>query len=192
MSCRADDLKAPKLIMSESGHTCPGCGLVMPPSDSAAYDGYYNTSPECWSLYSEVLAEEYSNAVLWGQVHQLTVDAYAVQHAGGPHPDKSVGIHLSGLYLMLEQDASPPEVSSFHKQLARSIEEWPDFDPPSLQDDDRLTVMEVALAASVAEHIERSREWANQVWNAWTPCHDRVAELVANHLDQSAHPSGER
>lgn len=159
----------------------------MPSSDSAAYDGYYNTSPECWSIYSEVLAEEYGNAVLYGQVHQLTVDAYAVQHAGGPHPDKSVGIHLSGLYLMLQQYASPPEVPSFHKQLARSIEEWPHFEPPSPQDDDRLTVFDVALAESVKEHIDRSRKWANQVWKAWDPYHEVVTELVANHLDRDAH-----
>ena len=76
--------------------TCPGCGLRMPVSEGAAYDGYYNTSPECWSVYTEVLGAEYSNPVLFGQVHQLTVDTYAVQHPGGLHPDKSIAIHLAG------------------------------------------------------------------------------------------------
>ena len=32
--------------------TCPGCGLRMPVSDTAAYEGYYNTSPECWDVKS--------------------------------------------------------------------------------------------------------------------------------------------
>lgn len=189
--CRADDLKVFKLIMSEPDHICPGCGLAMPPSDSAGYDGYYNTSPECWSLYSEVLGEEYGNAILYGQVHQLTVDAYAVQHAGGSHPDKSVGVHLTGLYLMLEQDASPPEVPSFHKQLAQSIDEWPSFDPPSPHAQDPLTILDVALAESVEEHTERSRKWAKQLWDAWTPYQDVVAKLADEHLDWNTHRAGE-
>lgn len=155
----------------------------MPPSEMAVYDGYYNTSPECWSVYSEVLSKEYSNAVLYGQVHQLTVDAYAVQHAGGSHPDKSVGIHLAGLYLILEQEVSPPDVPSLHKRLARSVEQWPHFDPPVPQDEKQLTVLQVALADAVEEHLERSREWANQIWEMWTPYHDVIAKLTAQHLD---------
>jgi hypothetical protein len=73
----------------------------MPRSATASYAGYYNTSPECWEVYTEVLGAEFSNAVLFGQVHQLTVATYAVQHAGGPHSEKSIGVHLTGLYLTL-------------------------------------------------------------------------------------------
>lgn len=65
-------------LVFQDSETCPGCGLTMPGSDTAAYEGDYNTSPECWSVYAEVLAEEYSNSVLYSQVHQLTVDTYAV------------------------------------------------------------------------------------------------------------------
>jgi hypothetical protein len=67
----------------------------MPRQPGAARHAYYNASPECWTVYSETLGAEYSRPVIFGQVHQLTVDAYAVQHAGGEHPDKSVGIHLA-------------------------------------------------------------------------------------------------
>ena len=35
--------------------TCPGCGLTMPVNGRAVYDGYYHTSAECWSVYTEVL-----------------------------------------------------------------------------------------------------------------------------------------
>lgn len=171
--------------MSSSLHPCPGCGLALPPSDTAPYDGYYNTSAECWSVYSEVLAEEYSNAVLYGQVHQLTVDTYAVQHAGGGHPDKSVGIHLAGLYLMLEQDISPPEVPSFHSQLAQAVEAWPHFAPPD-DPNDLPTVLEVGLADSMEEHAERSRAWAESIWAAWSAHHDAVSRLVDRHLDRES------
>jgi hypothetical protein len=85
---------------------CPGCGLRMPARQTTTSRGYYNVSDECWDLYTEVLATEYSNAFLFGQVHQLTVDSYAVQHAGGPHPDKSLDVHLFGLYLGLQKGYS--------------------------------------------------------------------------------------
>ncbi|MGZ8851740.1 MAG: DUF5946 family protein, partial [Thermoanaerobaculia bacterium] len=42
---------------------CPGCGLVMPRDARAPKDGYYDCSAECWSVYTEVLAKEYGNAV---------------------------------------------------------------------------------------------------------------------------------
>jgi hypothetical protein len=77
---------------------CPGCRMKMPPDESAAYDGYYDCSPECWGVYSEVLGQQFSNAIVFSHVHQLTVDAYALQHAGGKHKDKSVVIHLCGLH----------------------------------------------------------------------------------------------
>src|ERR1051326_8735861 len=83
---------------------CPGCGLRMPARNTATTSrGYYNVSDECWDLYTEVLATEYGKAFLFGQVHQMTVDSYAVQHAGGPHPDKSLDVHLLGLSPELEK-----------------------------------------------------------------------------------------
>jgi len=85
----------------------------MPDSDTAIYYGYFNASPECWMVFTEVLEAEFSNAVLFGQVHRLTVDAYAVQHAGGPHPDKSIAVHLSGLHLMPSKASVPQRSPNF-------------------------------------------------------------------------------
>ena len=109
---------------------CPGCGLVMPRRDAATSHGYYNASPECWLVYTEVLAAEYSNAVLFGQIHQLTVDAYAVQHAGGEHPDKSVDVHLCGLHLALEGGHKPPTIPPILQRIASRVDVWPHFAPP--------------------------------------------------------------
>src|SRR5215467_14647334 len=64
---------------------CPGCGLAMPKRLEATGHEYINASPECWSVYTEVLEAEYSNPLLFAQVHQLTVDTYAAQHPGGKH-----------------------------------------------------------------------------------------------------------
>ena len=96
---------------------CPGCGLELPPG-KRTYGRKFHASAECWSVFEEVLAAEFQNPVLFGQVHQLTVDAYAVQHAGGRHPDKSVCIHLVGLYLALERGVAPVDVPRQLQRLA--------------------------------------------------------------------------
>jgi hypothetical protein len=153
---------------------CPGCGLTMPRRDTARNDGYYNASPECWSVYTEVLAAEYSNAVLFGQVHQLTVDTYAVQHAGGPHPDKSVFIHLSGLHLVLERGLRPTTVPPLLQQLATRMQSWPHYQPPA--DVGPLTVCDIALAE---DHGTLVRQWALQVWRAWSAHHPEIARIVS-------------
>lgn len=164
-----------------SANACPGCGLEMPPDEGAAYDGYYHCSPECWSVYTEVLGAEFGDPVLFGRVHQLTVDAYAAQHAGGRHPDKSVGIHLAGLHLVLERGYPARRISPLHQRLAGGVESWPHFAQPPHAGG--TTVLDVALADTPEEHAERVRRWAGEVWDAWAGHHDAVAALVSRHLD---------
>src|SRR5690348_13465075 len=114
----------------ESEGTCPGCGLVMPKRDGASGHEYINASPECWSVYTEVLEAEYSNPLLFAQVHQLTVDTYAAQHPGGKHPDKSLDIHLAGLHLVLERGLSQNIISQCRQRLATAVKAWPHFKAP--------------------------------------------------------------
>ena len=159
---------------------CPGCGLTMPPRKTNTSGSYYNTSIECWDLYTEVLATEYSNAVLFGQVHQLTVDTYAVQHAGGPHPDKSVAVHLCGLYLGLEKGIRSPYVPPLLQRLVPAIDVWPHYEPPA--EKAVLTVFDVAICDSSEDHIRVVREWARSVWDCWSQYHTEVATLVSQHL----------
>jgi hypothetical protein len=148
----------------------------MPHRDAAGYHGYYNASPECWLVYTEVLANEYSNAVLFGQVHQLTVDSYAVQHAGGPHPDKSVDIHLCGLHLVLVEGMKPVTVPPVLQRIASAVDAWPHFVPPPQIAS--ITVFDVALAKTMSDHIETVKRWARLVWDAWSEHHAAVAELA--------------
>jgi Family of unknown function (DUF5946) len=155
---------------------CPGCGLEAPPS-GRGYDRKFFASAECWTLFEEVLAREFQNAVLFGQVHQLTVDAYAVQHAGGAHPDKSVSIHLAGLCLMQERGVAPVDVPRLLQRLA-GRRSWPHLEPPA----DRAwrTVRDVAATDSPRAHAERVREWAADVWRAWSRHHGAARELLEN------------
>jgi hypothetical protein len=127
-----------------------------------------------------VLGAEFGDAILFGQVHQLTVDTFAVQHAGGRHPDKSVAIHLAGLYLMLERGVRPTGVPPLFQKLAATISDWPHFSPPDV--DWPATVWDVALAGSAEEHAARSREWAETVWRGWSAHHDAIAEFATARL----------
>jgi hypothetical protein len=162
---------------------CPGCGLEMP-EGRGTNDGYYNASPECWSVYTEVLGAEFQNAPLFGQVHSLTVDSYAAQHAGGPHPDKSVCVHLMGLHLVLDRGIAPTGVPPHLQRLAAAVKSWPHFPTPEARGE--LTVYDLATAASAVEHARLVRLWAAQVWQAWRDHHAAIAELAARHLDLPA------
>ena len=151
----------------------------MPLDSRAAYDGSYNCSPECWAIYSEVLGFEFSNAVVFGQVHQMTVDAYALQHAGGHHPDKSVVIHLAGLHAAFDLRLHQVTIPRLLQCLANSAKTWPHFEPPSWMGP--LTIFEVALASSSVEHVLRVRKWASFVWEAWSPYHRQIAIFTEKH-----------
>lgn len=149
----------------------------MPRTPGALNTSYFHASPECWTVFGEVLAAEYSNAVLFGQVHQITVDAYAAQHAGGQHPHKSVGIHLSGLYLVFVKDMRPMAVAPMLQAIASSVQAWPEFPPPPVPA--ARTILDVALCAGNWEnHVRAVREWGLDVWRSWQPWHRAVHEIV--------------
>ena len=154
--------------------SCPGCGIEISLSERS-YDRKFNASAECWSLFEEVLAAEYQNAALFEEVHQLTVDTYAVQHAGGRHPDKSVCIHLAGLCLALEWGVAPVKVPRFLRRLAGRAS-WPHLAPPAERAP--LTVRDVAAADSPQTHALRVRKWAAEVWRIWAPHHDAARGLL--------------
>lgn len=156
---------------------CPGCGAELA-AGALPYRGYYNTSAECWSEYTHVLAVEYQDTALFAQVHQLTVDAYAVQHAGGPHPDKSVAVHLVGLYLVLERDFKPFDVPPRLQALSAAVANWQHFEVPKRRA--VLTAHDLAKAGSTQEHATRVREWADQIWTMWGAHHPAIAALAEN------------
>ena len=173
--------------MMSNDAVCPGCGLLMPQKESLECNSYYNVSPECWELYTEVLAAEYSNAFLFGRIHQLTVDSYAVQHAGGKHPDKSVMIHLIGLHLAFVRGFQSFQIPAMLQKIASAVHTWPHFEP--LEEKVPITVFDVALSSNAEEHIEIVRKWAGLIWNAWSSVHLETARFVSEQIDVSPLPS---
>jgi hypothetical protein len=154
---------------------CPGCGLTAETVSTQTH-AYIAASPSCWAVYGEVLAREYSNPELASRAHQLTVDAYAAQHPGPGHPDKSVDVHLVGLHLMLDRGAVHERMPYLRKYLVDTAREWPQFPPPS--DLGELRVDSVASAIEPAFHIEAARAWSESVWRAWSERHAAVIDLA--------------
>jgi hypothetical protein len=152
---------------------CPGCGSLFPDIEGPAHR-YMESSPGCWAAYGEVLAREYGNPALFGQVHRLTVDAYAVQHPGQPSPQsiQSVALHLISLCLILEYGATPQTATAALQEGARARGRYLWLPPPACPGS--LTVAEVRSATEAATHDSMVRRWAAAAWSAWSPHHSTV------------------
>ena len=108
--------------------TCPGCGLQLPAS-GLSWDMRRNASSECWQLYGEVQGFALNHLELVRDFHQLTVDAYAAQHAprqaAGEIPPISVAYALVGLHLALDRGACGGKVRAAHQRMGKPDPSWP-------------------------------------------------------------------
>ena len=133
---------------------------------------YYGCSPACWARYGEVLAREFQDPAYFG-LHQLTVDAYAVQHPGIPERRaiQSVALHLITLGMIVENRFDPGQGPRLHRRIVeRPSFDW--LDPPPMEG--RMTVLDVVSAQRPREHQRLVRAWAEDVWQAWAPHHQVV------------------
>jgi Family of unknown function (DUF5946) len=163
--------------------TCPGCGLQLPAS-GLPWDPRRNASPECWQLYGEVQGFALEHLELVRDLHQLSVDAYAAQHAprqaAGEIPPISVAYALVGLHLALDRGASGAEVHAAHQRMGKPDPSWPRL--PAPRRTGAMTVFDIAAAGamvgSVAGHTKAVRAWAAAVWQAWAAQHATVTALA--------------
>lgn len=169
--------------VGEEPRVCPGCRLALP-ADGWPLDRRVNASPECWHRYTAILGHEAEHVALLGRLHQLTVDAYAAQHAGDPSPPISTAFALIGLHLALDEGWSGSAVRAAHQFLAARNPTWPLFGAP--EGSDWLTVADVALARNPVAHAERVERWAASVWNAWQPSHAAIRGWAERVLPASA------
>jgi hypothetical protein len=158
---------------------CPGCGVELP-GDGSPADPRRNATASCWQLYGELAGYEGQHMVELGQHHQMMVDAYGAQHAGGTARAIGPAFGLIGLYLAFEQGWSGSEVRDAHHWLAERFDAWPEFQP--LATAATVTVEDVALTGTVDERAAALRAWAAAVWESWRPEHLRVAALLDERL----------
>lgn len=152
---------------------CPGCGASVPDVAEMRDDPYIGSAPGCWLLYSEVLAREYGD-LRYTPAHQLTVDAYAVQHPGRPErrTARSVAIHLVGLCLSLERERGPIELPRLRQRLAPAKRVFPWLSPPDSLGE--VTIVDVHDAENAEGHRATVDRWARSAWEAWSPHHAQV------------------
>jgi len=158
---------------------CPGCGVSLP-GPSVPGDPRRNASAACWRLYGEVVGYEFAHLAMLGRRHQLMVDTYGAQHAGPAVPAIGPAFSLIGLRMSLDEGANGLEVRAAHQFLAQQFRDWPIFDRPPRSA--TLTVFDVAMAASPAEHERILVDWAQDVWAEWTSVQAEIAALVRERL----------
>ena len=162
--------------------TCPGCGISLPTGDGPRHP-YIGASASCWDRYGELLAREFGD-VAYFRIHQVTVDAYAVQHPGKPERRaiQSVGLHLMTLGLFVEHGADPSMGPALHRRLiGRPQFQW--LEPPAVKG--RLTVLDPLTATTAEAHREAVGAWARDVWDTWSAHHKTVRGWLAESLASS-------
>jgi hypothetical protein len=135
---------------------CIGCGVELPAVEGPVHR-YLESSPACWAAYGVLLAREYTDPA-YRTLHKLSVDSYAVQHAGHPSPQtiQSAVVHLVRLCLVLE-DGVPFDAATATMQVVaarKGAYHW--LEPPA--DRGQFTLADVGTAATPAEHAQ-IRTW---------------------------------
>lgn len=152
---------------------CPGCGVRLLVSD-AFPDDRFNASPECWQLYGEMTAYTLTRGYE-AFIHQVAIDAYAAQHFGKNVRPIGNFFPLITLYLVCEKGYTGRQAQHMHGLLARRSKTWPTFTPP--HDVGAVTIADVMRAHPGEPRDAIIHQWAQSVWEAWAPEHERVKSL---------------
>jgi hypothetical protein len=149
---------------------CIGCGAEVGDIEYPVH-GEMRTSPGCWALFCEVLEREFSNSEYW-PVHQLTVDAYALQHAG-----HNPALHLLALCLRLERGLSAEQILPIMRAANGLKAGLPAVGAPRAV---TLTVLSVHAARNEWEHIASVTDWAQSVWHSFSDSHEAIRAAATN------------
>ncbi|MCX5206482.1 DUF5946 family protein [Streptomyces sp. NBC_00237] len=167
--------------------SCPGCGLAAP-ATGGPLPAERVASAECWQRYGELLARSYTVADC-RHVHQLVVDSYVAQHAGGEsrREIQTVALCLMTLCLFVEDDADPREGPALHRRMMAdrpAYFHWLE-PPPQIG---LMTAADVLAARDAVEHERLVRAWSRGVWRAWAPHHATIRGWNARALTRPDTP----
>lgn len=113
-------------------------------------------------------------------IHQLAVDAYALQHATPATKPIGVAFPLIGLYLHIEKGFNGKEVQRAHVRLGKQRKQWPRFAMP--EDRGSVTLGDVLRAAPGPDRDQTIEKWCRSAWEAWCDSHEQVRRLVKAEL----------
>jgi hypothetical protein len=148
-----------------SDDVCEDCGAAVAQGKAG-----------CLSLFEEILAREFSD-YRYGKIHRLTVDAYSLQHPDAyMRSGKSFAAHLTGMCAALEYEDALAINHTVQKWLSTN----PTIEKPAQIPAQRgkLTITYLHSAGDAEEHTSRVREWARDVWGAWSAHHQLARRLI--------------
>ncbi len=152
-----------------SDDICEDCGAVIAEGKVG-----------CIKLFEETIAKEFSD-YRYGKIHRLTVDAYCLQHPEPyMHSGKSFAAHLTGMCAAFEYEDALAVNQTVQKWLSTN----PKIDKPAQLPEQRgnLTITYIHDASNADEHAERVKEWARDVWGAWSEHHNLAKQLIKEAL----------
>lgn len=148
-----------------SKDVCEECGAVVAEGKAG-----------CLKLFEEILSREFSD-YRYGRIHRLTVDAYSLQHPDAyMRSGKSFAAHLTGIYAALESEDDLAVNQTVQKWLSTN----PKIEKPTRLPEQRgdLTITFIHNAVDADEHNKHVREWAREVWGAWSEHHALAKQLI--------------
>jgi hypothetical protein len=153
---------------------CPGCGSLLPATDTGAVHRYMTSSSGCWEVFNHLSQS--------GLSHPLLIDAFAAQHPGTPSSQtiQSVAIHLMVLYGICDQKMPTSQALWIRTRPGRSSrtakhERFFWLEPPSFTG--CLTVAEIAASQAPVERSRLLEAWVQDVWSRWAALHKLQVSL---------------
>lgn len=160
---------------NKSVDICEDCGAVVAEGKAG-----------CLKLFEEILVREFSD-YQYARVHRLTVDAYSLQHPDAyMHSGKSFAAHLTGVYAALESE----DALDVNQKMRKWLSANPKIEKPVVLPlyRGKLTITFIHSAVDADEHGKRVREWAREVWSAWSEHHTLAKQLI----DEAAKENNKR
>ncbi len=137
-------------------------------------------------MYGELLAREYQD-LRYMRLHDLTVDAYALQHPGkrSDQTISSANIHLGSLYAYFEMRVPATRLGAVKKHMAQQKARFAWLNPPTNMT--QLTVKDVLAAQGPEQHAEQVEAWASYVFQSWSTHHATTANYLNAAIAKSVH-----
>ncbi len=114
--------------------------------------------------------------MLFGAVHRLTVDAYALQHPGDASDRRarqSVWVHYAALYLSLRKKEDHSRIASVMQKLTARI--FPALPSAPARFD---VTLEDVLAQGETNHVSAVKAWADCAFEAWAGLEDQAIAML--------------
>jgi len=138
----------------------------------------YNASAQCLALFHTLSGIHFDEADP-AFIHQVAVDCYGAQHAGGPARPITAVFSLVGLCLHLEHGFTGKQVQAAHAAMARGQKNWPVLLAPSVRYP--VTVDSVVQCETASARTVQLKVWAQATWDAWRSEQMWVRSIIRLH-----------